>query len=136
MGEDGSFTKSITNEEPRGLLSLYNAAYFFISGEPQLEKAISFARQHLESMRAGLESPLAEQVERALYLPLTRTYKRQEAVHYMSEYGEEEGHNPSLLELAKLDFNLLQHVHLKELNAISKWWKDLYGSVKLSYSRD
>lgn len=54
----------------------------------------------------------------------------------MSEYGEEEGHNPSLLELAKLDFNLLQHVHLKELNAISKWWKDLYGSVKLSYSRD
>ncbi|PNT76533.1 hypothetical protein BRADI_1g49245v3 [Brachypodium distachyon] len=105
-------------------------AYFFISGEPQLEKAISFARQHLESMRAGLESPLAEQVERALYLPLTRTYKRQEAVHYMSEYGEEEGHNPSLLELAKLDFNLLQHVHLKELNAISKWWKDLYGSVK------
>ncbi|KAL5215196.1 hypothetical protein ABZP36_004348 [Zizania latifolia] len=57
-------------------------------------------------------------------------------LHYMLEYGEEEGHIPILLELAKLDFNLMQHVHLKELKAISEWWKDLYGYMGLSYVRD
>lgn len=134
-GEDGTFSKDVANE-PRGLLSLYNAAYLFIHGEPELEEAISFARHHLESATGGLKSPLAEQVKRALHLPLPRTYKRVETLHYILEYKQDERHNPILLELAKLDFNLLQHVHLMELKAISEWWKDLYRHVGLTYSRD
>lgn len=43
-----------------------------------------------------------------------------ETLCYMPEYRQEEGHIPILLELAMLDFNLLQHVHLKELKAISE----------------
>lgn len=116
--ESGVFNKDITYDT-RGLLSLYNAAHLLIHGEPALEKAITFAKYHLESRIASLEFPLAKQVKRALHLPLPRTYKRMEAIHYISEYKEEEYHNPVLLEFAKLDFNLLQHVHLKELKAIS-----------------
>ncbi|VAH43065.1 unnamed protein product [Triticum turgidum subsp. durum] len=133
--EDGSFRKDITND-PKGLLSLYNTAHLLVHSEPSLEEAISFARHHLELMRDSLKSPLAEQVQRALHVPLPRTLKRVETLHYISEYKHEEWHNPTLLELAKLDFNLLQHVHLKELKYLTKWWRDLYKCVGLNYARD
>ena len=123
-GDDGKFRNDITND-PKGLLSLYNAAHLLIHGEPGLEEAISFARKHLELMSQDgvLNPPLAEQVKRALSLPLPRTSKRVETICYMSEYEREAGNIPILLELAKLDFNLLQHIHLEELKAISEWDK-------------
>ncbi|KQK21701.1 hypothetical protein BRADI_1g62538v3 [Brachypodium distachyon] len=133
--EDGAFLVDITNDT-RGLLSLYNAAYLFTHGETELEESILFARQHLESMESYLKYPLADQVRRSLHLPLTRTLKRVEALDYMSEYKEEPMHNSSILEFAKLDFNLLQRLHSKELKALSRWWKNLYREVGLTYSRD
>ncbi|KAF2933432.1 alpha-copaene synthase [Oryza sativa Japonica Group] len=136
-GEDGRFINTIA-DEPRALLSLYNAAHLLVHDEPELEEAMSFARHHLESMRDGsrLKAPLDNQINRALHLPLPRTYKRVEMLHYMLEYGQEEECIVVLLDLAKLEFNLLQHVHLKELKAFSQWWKDLYGYVELSHVRD
>ena len=119
--QDGGFSKDISND-PKGLLSLYNAAHLHVHGEPTLEEAITFARRHLRSMRGSdLKTPLANQVKRALHIPLPRACKRIETLHYISEYKEEEGYNPVLLELAKLDFNLLQHVHLKEHKAITRY---------------
>uniref|UniRef100_A0A453J090 Terpene synthase N-terminal domain-containing protein n=1 Tax=Aegilops tauschii subsp. strangulata TaxID=200361 RepID=A0A453J090_AEGTS len=73
--EDGSFREDITND-PRGLLSLYNAAHLLIHDEPSLQEAISFARHHLELMRGSLKSPLAEHVKRAFDIPFPRTVKR------------------------------------------------------------
>ncbi|OQU82480.1 hypothetical protein SORBI_3006G247500 [Sorghum bicolor] len=131
----GNFDVGITNDA-RGLLSLYNAAHLFTHGEAELEEAILFARQHLESMRNNLEYPLAQQVNRALLVPLPRTVRRLEALHYISEYKESPAHDPSLLEFAQLDFDLLQRLHLKELKALSRWWKDLYNEGGLTYSRD
>ncbi|WVZ59787.1 hypothetical protein U9M48_009886, partial [Paspalum notatum var. saurae] len=133
--DDGSFSAEITND-PRGLLSLYNAAHLLIHGEVELEEAIRITRHHLESLRSSLKSPLAGQVIRALKLPLPRTLKRLEALDYMSEYIDEQTYNPSILELAKLDFNLHQRLHLKELKANSQWWKDVYQEVELNYARD
>uniref|UniRef100_A0ACD5Z977 Uncharacterized protein n=1 Tax=Avena sativa TaxID=4498 RepID=A0ACD5Z977_AVESA len=133
--EYGAFKVEITND-PRTLLSLYNASYLLTHGETELEESILFARQHLESMKSDLEPPLAEKVKRALYLPLPRTLKRVEALNYMSEYQEEPMHNSIVLELAKLDFNLLQRLHLKELKTLSRWWEELSKEVGLTYSRD
>ncbi|XP_044327229.1 tau-cadinol synthase-like [Triticum aestivum] len=133
-GEDGTFNVDIA-KEPKGLLCLYNAAYVLTHGETELEEAITFARHHLELLVPSLDSFLAKQVKRALHLPLPRTHKRLEALPYMLE-GEQEGHNPVLLELAKLEFNHLRHVHLKELKAISEWWNDFSGYVELSFVRD
>ncbi|XP_034570344.1 tau-cadinol synthase isoform X2 [Setaria viridis] len=118
--EDGSFINDITND-PKGLLSLYNAANLLTHDEGALEEALLFARRHLELMKSSLKSPLAEQVERALKIPLPRTLKRVEAVSYIPEYSVEQRYNPAILELAKLDFNLLQRLHQKELKTISQW---------------
>uniref|UniRef100_A0A3B6BWW5 Terpene synthase n=1 Tax=Triticum aestivum TaxID=4565 RepID=A0A3B6BWW5_WHEAT len=83
----------------------------------------------------SLKTPLAQQVQRALQIPMPRTNKRVEMLHYILEYEQEE-HNPILLELAKLDFNLQQNVHLKELKAIIRWWKHFLGYIELSFIRD
>ncbi|CAL4914377.1 unnamed protein product [Urochloa decumbens] len=133
--EDGRFVNDITND-PKGLLSLYNAANLLNHDEGALEEALVFARRHLELMQSSLKSPLAEQVERALKIPLPRTLKRVEAVSYIPEYSVDERYNPAILELAKLDFNLLQHLHQKELKTISQWWKELSKEIGLEYVRD
>lgn len=72
-------------------------------------------------MRHNIEYPLVGQVNRALFLPLPRTVRRIEALHFMSEYEHEPSCNPIILELAKIDFNILQHLHLKELKALSEY---------------
>lgn len=133
----GSFRPSL-GSDPRSLLSLYNAAHMAIPGEKALDEAISFSRDHLESMTMSgkLKSPLADQVSRALDIPLPRLPKRLETMHYIVEYEKEEGPNGVILELARLDINLVRSLHLKELKSLSLWWKDLYGSVKLNYARD
>lgn len=118
--EDGSFISGITND-PKGLLSLYNAAQLLTHDEEILEDAILFSRQHLELIRSSLKSPLAEQVGRALEIPLPRTLKREETISFIPEYSiQDQTYSPVILELAKLDFNLLQHLHQKELKEISQ----------------
>lgn len=117
--EDGSFIDDVTND-PKGLLSLFNAANLLTHNEGALEKALVFAKQHLESIQNSLESPLANQVRRALKIPLPRTLKRVEVTSYILEYIAHQSFNPAILELAKLDFNRLQHLHQKELKIISQ----------------
>jgi hypothetical protein len=91
-----------------------------VHGEKTLEEAMDFSRHHLKLMSGSLKFPLDKQVQRALCTPLPRTNKRVEMMHYILEY-EQEDHTLILLELAKLDFNLQQHVHLKELKAITRY---------------
>uniref|UniRef100_A0ACD6ACK4 Uncharacterized protein n=1 Tax=Avena sativa TaxID=4498 RepID=A0ACD6ACK4_AVESA len=135
-GEDGSLNKDIVAIEQRGVLCFYNAAYLAVHGESELDEAISFAREHLESIKSVLKYPLSEQVKRNLEIPYPRTLKRIDAPYYIREYKHEQGCNPSVLELARLDFNHLQRLHQQELKAFCRWGNDLYEEVGLSYSRD
>ncbi|KAK3147179.1 hypothetical protein QOZ80_3BG0279050 [Eleusine coracana subsp. coracana] len=134
-GNSGSFNSSLRNN-PRGLLSMYNAAHMAIPGEKTLDDAIAFAKHHLEAVRDELRWPLAEQVSRALDIPLPRISRRVESMHYIAEYEEEEAHDATLLELARLDFELVRCLHLEELRELSLWWRELYNDVKLPYARD
>ncbi|KAF2933436.1 hypothetical protein DAI22_04g083000 [Oryza sativa Japonica Group] len=137
-GDDARLSSVIADHDTRGLLSLYNAAHLLVHGEPELEEAISIARHRLKSMTrdCDLNPVLANQVNRALNIALPRTCKRLETSLFISEYEQEEGYSEILLELAKLDFNIVQNVHLMELKSISEWWRDLYTYVGLNYARD
>ncbi|TVU46954.1 hypothetical protein EJB05_06528, partial [Eragrostis curvula] len=130
----GSFSPSLCNN-PSGLLSLYNVAHIAIPGEKALDDAIAFTKRHLEGTKDKLKSPLAEQVSRAFDIPLPRISRRVENMHYVAEYGQEEAHDAALLELARLDFELVRCLHLKELS-LTLWWRELYNDVKLPYARD
>ncbi|KAL5210024.1 hypothetical protein ABZP36_005647 [Zizania latifolia] len=131
-----SFRENLSSDT-RGLLSLYNAAHLAIPGEESLDDAIAFSRRHLRSMEGKLMSPMAEQVARALDIPLPRAPKRLETMCYIAEYSKDPtAFDGAVLELARLDFELLRFLHLKELKDLSLWWREVYDSVKLSYARD
>ncbi|KAF3336795.1 alpha-humulene synthase-like protein [Carex littledalei] len=133
--DQGNFDENIS-KDPKGLLSLYNAGYLATPGEEILADAISFARGHLSLMVDDLRSPLKKQVLRALKTPLHKMLTRVEARFYIEEYDEEENRNEILLELAKLDFNTLQSLHLEEMKILSLWWKNLNIGENLKYARE
>ncbi|KXG28506.1 hypothetical protein SORBI_3005G130400 [Sorghum bicolor] len=131
----GNFNTCLTRD-PKGLLSLYNAAYLAVPGEDVLDGVIAFTRTHLEAMKGNLTSPIADQICRALDIPLPRYMPQLETMHFITEYEQEDGHNATLLELARLDYCLTRSAQLKELRTFCLWWKDFYKNVNLTYSLD
>ncbi|WKA12122.1 hypothetical protein VitviT2T_029544 [Vitis vinifera] len=133
--EEGNFKESLVGDLP-GMLALYEATHLMVHGEDILDEAQAFTTAHLQSMAPDSDNPLKKQVIHALERPIRKSLIRVEARHYISIYQEYDSHNKSLLKLAKLDFNLLQSLHRKELSEITKWWKGLDFATKLPFARD
>ncbi|KAJ8621923.1 hypothetical protein MRB53_030452 [Persea americana] len=115
---EGSFKKSLVRDI-RGLLGLYEATYMGIRGEDVLDEARGFTTEHLKLALPHLKSPLSTLVELALELPLRERVERLQSRYYISIYQQEKEPDDTLLEFAKLDFNLLQLLHQRELMEIS-----------------
>lgn len=113
--------------DAEGMLSLYEAANVGIPGEDILDEAIAFTTNHLQSMVDNLANPMAAKIVQSLHKPLHKRVPRVEARRYISIYQDDPSHNPSILKLAKLDFNLLQSLYKKELSELcrSVSWKKL-----------
>ncbi|KAK8542700.1 hypothetical protein V6N12_015285 [Hibiscus sabdariffa] len=133
--EEGNFKASLTSDV-RGLLELYEASYMRIRGDDILDEVISFATAQLKLALPTLGHPLSEQVDHALKQTIRRGLPRVEARQFISIYQDMESHNKSLLQFAKIDFNMLQLLHRKELSEICRWWKDLDFTRKLPFARD
>ncbi|KAK5772538.1 hypothetical protein PVK06_048828 [Gossypium arboreum] len=133
--EAGNFKPSLTSDV-QGLLELYEASYMRVHGEDILDEAISFTTAQLTLALPTLDHPLSEQVGHALKQSIRRGLPRVEARNFISIYQDLESHNKSLLQFAKIDFNLLQLLHRKELSEICRWWKDLDFTRKLPFARD
>ncbi|KAG6534755.1 hypothetical protein ZIOFF_008658 [Zingiber officinale] len=118
--EKGRFLSTL-NGDAKGLLNLYNAAYLGTHEETILDEAISFTKCQLESLLGELEQPLASEVSLSLETPLCRRIRRLLARKYIPIYQEYVMRNDTLLELAKLDFNLVQSLHKEEVKKISMW---------------
>ena len=88
-----------------------------VDGEEILEETLAFTTAHLQSVVTDHpNNPLAKRVIRALNRPIRKDLTRVEARHYISIYQQDVSHNKSFLKLAKLEFNLLQPLHRKELS--------------------
>ncbi|XP_061340524.1 (-)-germacrene D synthase-like [Gastrolobium bilobum] len=133
--EEGNFKETIT-ADVEGMLSLYEAAHVRIHGEDILDEALAFTTSHLQFMTTQLSPSLASKVNHALKRPLRKNLPRLVARHYISTYEEDPSHDETLLLFAKLDFNMLQKSHQKELGSISMWWKDLDFATKLPFARN
>ncbi|CAN1794070.1 Probable terpene synthase 3 [Linum perenne] len=83
-----------------------------------------------------MESPLAKRVNHSLDLPLRKGVQRVEHQFYISIYGDIKGHDPTLLKLAKLSFNVVQNLYQQELRFLTKWWIELDLPRKLPHARD
>jgi hypothetical protein len=111
--------EAILHCDVRALLALYEAAHLGTPDEQILKEAQKQATCLLESMVDRLENPLAKKVRHSLQTPSFRRMKRLEARLYIPIYEEDKDDcNELILELAKLDFHLLQRIHRQEVKEI------------------
>lgn len=118
---EGEFDEDLVSDI-KGLLSFYEASHFMIHGEEGiLEEALIFTTTHLKSMSSqSCCLPIEKQVHNALKQPIHKTLTRLGARLFIPLYQENESHNKILLNFAKLDFNMLQKQHQKELSELTK----------------
>ncbi|KAL7098970.1 hypothetical protein ACP275_09G052700 [Erythranthe tilingii] len=124
-----SFKASLgDNINTEGLLQLYEASFLMRRGESTLEVAREFAanllRKKLDRVDDG-DLPIHWRVQR----PNARWFIEQ-------FYARKPDMNPILLELAKLDFNIVQAKHQKELKHLSSWWEETGLAKILPFARD
>lgn len=133
--EKGNFKESLVNDI-QGMLSLYEAAHLMVHGEAILDEAVNFTTSQLKASASTLSTHLVAQVTHAINQPIRKGLTRLEARYYISTYEHEDSHNKALLKFAKLDFNILQIMHQRELCSITKWYKELDVPRNFPFARD
>ncbi|XP_022877996.1 trans-alpha-bergamotene synthase-like isoform X2 [Olea europaea var. sylvestris] len=135
MDEGGSFRPELS-DDIEGILSLYEASFLSMESEGILGDARNFATQHLkEKLQHITDHGLAVQVSHALELPLHWRVQKLEAKWFINVYESRRDANLILLELAKLDFNILQAIYQDEIKQMSRWYKETCLPEKLSFVR-
>ncbi|KAG0480616.1 hypothetical protein HPP92_011474 [Vanilla planifolia] len=101
---------------------MYEASFLAMEGEDELDDVRKFAIEQLSNKRRSLisNSLLAEQIDYSLDLPLHWRMPRLHERWFINFYERQEHINPTLLELAKLDFNIVQSIYKKELKEESR----------------
>ncbi|KAG5601083.1 hypothetical protein H5410_032453 [Solanum commersonii] len=128
--------ETLTNDV-KGLLSLYEASHLRVRDEEILEEALTFTTTHLKSIVSNLSNnSLNVEITEALSQPIHMTLPRMGARKYISIYENNDAHNYLLLKFAKLDFNMLQKFHQRDLSELTRWWKDLNFANKYPHARD
>lgn len=116
----GNFNQCLSTDT-KGLLALYEASYLSVQGESLLEDARIFTTRHLvESLNQNMDQFSAMQVSHALELPLHWRMLRHETRWFIEVYEKRTDMNPVLLEFAKLDFNMVQATHMKDMKIVSR----------------
>ncbi|KAL6136846.1 hypothetical protein ACLB2K_062141 [Fragaria x ananassa] len=91
-------------------------------GEDVLEEAKSFSSKNLKQSMSTIlnDDNLLKRVEQSLETPVHWRMPRIEALNFISMYERDDSRNLVLLELAKLDYNLVQSVHQNEIKELSR----------------
>ncbi|KAK3010784.1 hypothetical protein RJ639_011310 [Escallonia herrerae] len=134
MDDKDSFKAALCGDV-KGLLSLYEASFFGFEGERIIDEAKTFTTTELKDTKGHISPSLARKVSHALDMPLHWRLTRLEARWFIDTYEQEEDMNTTLLQLAKLDYNIVQSVYRSEVSKLARWWVDL-GLDKMSFSRD
>ncbi|XP_031132139.1 isoprene synthase, chloroplastic-like isoform X2 [Ipomoea triloba] len=135
MDENGEFIPTIQSDT-KGIMSLYEASFLTFDGENILQIAKPFIIKCLKHIMAKEDCSLSEEVNHVLELPQHYRPPRLEARWYIEACKKTRGDNDFLLELATLDFNMVQSLYQKELQEVSRWWKDIRLADKLNFVKD
>ena len=118
--ETRKFKESPSNDI-QGILSLYEASFLLIPGETILEEARDFTSKHLKDFfnNNKEENYLYTLVGHALEVPVHWRVPRVEARWFIDLCRNKRTDlNPTFLELAILDFNIVQSTHQQELKEL------------------
>lgn len=102
------------------MVSLYEASYCSYEGESLMEEAYCFTNKNLKEVDQSIVDPnLVMHVKHSLELPLHWRIQRLEARWYIDAYERSIDMNPTLLKLAKLDYNYIQSLNQQEMKNLS-----------------
>jgi (-)-germacrene D synthase len=120
MNNRWNFNEEVS-KDVQGMWSLYEAAHLKIRGEDILDEVLNFTKAQLNTKTNNQLSPFFyAQIIQCLRNPLHKGVPRLETRCYISSYEKDPSHSKVLLNFAKLDFNMLQKMHQKELASITK----------------
>ncbi|XP_023739439.1 R-linalool synthase QH1, chloroplastic [Lactuca sativa] len=123
-------------EDMVATLNLYEASYHSFEDESILDDVRDFTTKYLQENLEKFDGNISSLITHALELPLHWRVPRVETKWFMEEYEKRSGINPTLIELAKLDFNMVQAIHIEDLKHSSRWWRNISWDKKLSFTRD
>ncbi|XP_062162276.1 (3S,6E)-nerolidol synthase 1 isoform X2 [Alnus glutinosa] len=134
--KEGKFNKELA-EDINGLMALYEASQLNIEGEDILDEARNFSEQLLNArVRHFDHDNQLRVVENTLRHPYHKSLARFMAKNFFGNSQETNGWPNDLQLLAKIDFNMVQSMHQKEIVQISKWWRDLGLAKELKFARN
>ncbi|KAL6659483.1 hypothetical protein ACP70R_003523 [Stipagrostis hirtigluma subsp. patula] len=128
---------NISSDDVNCLLTLYDAAHTRTHGEEILDSIITFNKSRLQSLlKTDLEPELAEEVRFTLETTRFRRVERVEARRFIPVYEKKAARDETILEFAKLDYNILQVLYCEELKELTIWWKGFMSRTDLRFARD
>nr|UTM72487.1 gamma-terpinene synthase [Nigella sativa] len=134
VDENGNL-KTCHSKDYKGLLSMYEASYFGLEDEDFMDEVKIFTAKYLKEFEGDANSTLAKKIFHALELPQHWRISRLESLWYIDTYESEENMIPVLLDLAKLDYNIVQATQHTEIGRLTRWWVDL-GIHKMDFFRN
>ncbi|KAD4384383.1 hypothetical protein E3N88_24551 [Mikania micrantha] len=150
-------------EDMIAVLNLYEASYHLFEDEIILDEAKDLTTKYLKEKLHKINGSIASLVCHALEVPLHWRVPRVEARWFIQVYEKRSDVNPALIKLAKLDFNMVQAVHIKDLKhtsryhlnsqshihtpkfshllgsndeTINRWWRNTRWDEELTFARD
>ncbi|KAL8245272.1 hypothetical protein R6Q59_011530 [Mikania micrantha] len=150
-------------EDMIAILNLYEASYHSFEDESILDKAKDLTTKCLKENLHKISGSIASLVSHALEVPLHWRVPRVEARWFIQVYEKRSDASPALIELAKLDFNMVQAIHIKDLKhalryhlnfqshihipklshllgsndeTINRWWRNTRWDEELTFARD
>jgi len=130
-----------TEGEIRSVLNLFRASLISFPGEKVMEEAEIFSAMYLKEALQNIPvSSLSRQIEYALEYGWDTNLPRLETRIYIDVFGQDSIYETpfmkteKLVELAKLEFNIFRSLQQRELQCLSRWWKD-YGFPQLTFTR-
>ncbi|MFQ6670347.1 hypothetical protein Gotur_035304 [Gossypium turneri] len=118
------------------MLELYEAAHFQLHGETILEEALALTMFHLKLAETMMDYPVSTQIANALKRPLRKSLPKLVARSYIPYICEGSATlDKNLMKFAKLDFNMVQHLHKEKLSKINRWWKCLDVATNFPFIR-
>ncbi|KAF8029986.1 hypothetical protein BT93_E2417 [Corymbia citriodora subsp. variegata] len=135
--KEGSITFNRSNcEDVEAMIQLLEASHLALENENILDEAKAFSTGILRERVSGLDGRLLKLAVHALELPMHWRVQWFDIKWQISLYEQQGDKQSNLLELAKLNFNMVQATHQRDLGEISRWWRDLGLIEHVDFTRD
>ncbi|WVZ03401.1 hypothetical protein V8G54_024207 [Vigna mungo] len=145
LDKNGKVKRTISSHagDVKHVVELLEASHLGLEGEKILDKAKICAINSLKDTFSvsSIKDQLSDTVdaERVVHsLELSSHWRVQwfEVKWHVKQYSKEKNMNHVLLELSKLNFNMIQATLQLELKELSRWWENLGIKEELSFARN